>query len=253
MTTMPTRVIVNADDLGRTPGINDGIFAAHERGLVSSATMMVAYPAAREAAARLAGYPALGIGLHVALSGGPPVLPAAELPSLVDDQGRFANHPDLFDDLDRGEIAAEVEAQFAKFRELTGRLPTHLDGHHHAHRHPLVLEAVMAVALREGLPVRNASPAVAAKLRAAGIVTTDVFIERFYAAEARLGPLLEIIEGLAPGVTEVMCHPARVDDELRQGSSYVDDREVELAVLTDARAKQALEQKGARLIHFGSL
>ncbi len=253
MSATAMRLIVNADDLGRTPGINDGIFAAHQRGLVSSATLMVAYPAAREAAQRLDQFPALGIGLHVALTGGEPLLPADELPSLVDGQGRFASHPDLFTAPDPEEVAAEVEAQFDRFRELTGRLPTHLDSHHHAHRHPVVCDALITIAAREGLPVRNTSAAVGERLRSAGIATTDAFVERFYASEARLGPFLDIIDGLTPGVTEVMCHPARLDDLLRRGSSYVDEREVELAVLTDPRALQAVEDKGVRLIHFGSL
>lgn len=249
----PVRMIVNADDLGRTPGINDGIFAAHERGLVTSTTLMVAYKAAREAAECFDRYPSLGIGLHVALSGGEPLLPARQIPSLVDGQGRLARDPDHFATLDPGEVLAEVEAQIARFRELIGRLPTHLDSHHHAHRHPVVCAALITIAKREGLPVRNTSPAVGEKLRAAGIATTDSFVARFYGAEARLEPLLEIIGGLTPGVTEVMCHPARIDDLLRQGSSYVDEREVELAVLSDPRAMQAVEERGAELIHFGAL
>ena len=61
----PKRVIVNADDLGRTPGINAGTFEAHRRGIVTSATMMVAYPAAAEAGAALDDHPDLGVGLHV--------------------------------------------------------------------------------------------------------------------------------------------------------------------------------------------
>ena len=64
------RLIVNADDLGRTPGINRGVFAAHHHGIVSSATLMVNYAAAAEVKGLSREYPALGIGLHLALTGG---------------------------------------------------------------------------------------------------------------------------------------------------------------------------------------
>ena len=81
------RLIVNADDLGRTEGINEGIFDAHRRGIVTSATMMVNYPAARRVAVLSRDSPALGIGLHVSLSGGVPTLPPDQLRSIVDTNG----------------------------------------------------------------------------------------------------------------------------------------------------------------------
>ena len=83
------QLIVNADDLGRTPGINSGIFEAHARGIVTSATLMVGFEAAQEAASQLTRFPQLGIGLHVTLTGARPLLPPALLPSLVDQDGRF--------------------------------------------------------------------------------------------------------------------------------------------------------------------
>ncbi|HUO86079.1 MAG TPA: ChbG/HpnK family deacetylase, partial [Thermoanaerobaculia bacterium] len=88
------RLIVNADDLGRTAGINEGIFTAHRDGIVSSATLMVAYPAAVEAATALADHPRLGVGLHVQLTGGRPTLPAGRVPSLVDAEGRLPRNPE---------------------------------------------------------------------------------------------------------------------------------------------------------------
>lgn len=88
------RLIVNADDLGRTPGINAGIFEAHARGLVTSATLMVGFTPAKEATDAWARSPEIGIGLHVALTGGRPILPSEEVPSLVDGEGRFPAKPD---------------------------------------------------------------------------------------------------------------------------------------------------------------
>jgi predicted glycoside hydrolase/deacetylase ChbG (UPF0249 family) len=246
-------MIVNADDLGRTPGINEGVFAAHRDGILSSATLMVAYPAAEEAAAALGDHPGLGVGLHVQLTGGRPTLPPGRVPSLVDADGRLPRGPEGLGRADAAEVLAEVRHQLARFRALAGRLPTHLDSHHHSHRLPVVLAALVEVAREHRLPVRNASPAVGRRLREAGVATTDAFVERFFAGAATLATLREVIAGTGEGTTEVMCHPARVDAALRADSTYLDDRERELAVLTDPAAREALEAHGVSLVHFGHL
>ena len=247
------RLIVNADDLGRTPGINAGIFEAHARGLVTSATLMVGFTPAKEATDAWARSPEIGIGLHVALTGGRPILPSEEVPSLVDGEGRFPAKPDGLEGARPEEVMAEVEAQFERFRALAGRLPTHLDSHHHSHRLPMVCDALVKIAGRYSLPVRNASDEVGERLRQAGIATSDFFVERFFGSEARLEVLLEILGNLAPGVTELMCHPAKVDEALRLDSSYVDERDQELAVLTHPEAIRAIQEEGILLTHFGEL
>ncbi len=246
-------LIVNADDLGRTPGTNAGIFAAHRRGIVTSATLMVVCRAARAAAREAAAHPGLGIGLHVTLTGRyVPILAGFQVPGLVDGTGRLPRGPEGLAGAEPAEVLAEVRSQLRCFRELTGRLPTHLDSHHHVHRLPAVLEALVTVAREAGLPVRNAGPAVADRLRRAGVATADAFVERFFGAEARLDVLREILASLGPGMTELMCHPAQVDAPLRAESTYLDDRERELAVLTDPEARRAVEAAGVRLVHFGT-
>lgn len=247
------RLIVNADDLGRTPGINQGVFAAHRRGLVTSATLMVGFPAAREAAEEWARHPRLGVGLHLTLTGGgAPTLPPDRVPSLVDAEGRLPRRPEGLEGADPEEVLAEARGQLERFRRLAGRDPTHLDSHHHAHRRPEVLAAVIALARESGLPARNAGPAVAEELRRAGVACPDHFIERFFGPQAGLETLLEILTGLRPGVTELMCHPARVDGELRRTSSYAEEREHELAALTHPRARAAVEEVGIHPVHFGT-
>lgn len=225
-------LVVNADDLGRTVGINDGIFEAHRRGIVTSATMMVGFPAARDAAARLRDHPELGIGLHVTLTGARPTLPAHEVPSLVDAEGRLPRKPEVISGFEPVEVLAEVRHQIALFVALAGRLPTHLDSHHHSHRVPVVLDAVVAVAREHGLPVRRSSEAIAARLLGEGIATTDAFVDRFIDDDARLEVLLELLEGLGPGSTELMCHPGYPDDELRRESGYAEPRRREIDLLT---------------------
>lgn len=245
-------LIVNADDLGRTTGINSGIFEAHKNGLVTSATLMVAYPAAEEAAARLDQYPRLGVGLHIALTGSPSILPRERLPSLTDASGNCPAKPEGLVNPVFDEVLMETRAQFDRFLELTGRLPTHLDSHHHSHRHPVVCDALIALAAEHDVPVRNASPDVEARLRRNGVATTDFFVERFFGMDARLDVLVEILKGIRPGVTEIMCHPAHVDDELRATSGYSEERERELEVLTSPQALHAVRDLGLRPVHFGT-
>ena len=247
------RLIVNADDLGRTSGINEGIFAAHQKGLVTSATLMVIYPAAEEAADSMDHYPDLGVGLHVQMSGGTPLLSPETVPSLVDDEGRFPAKLEGLIDIAPDQVRVEVEAQFERFLELTGHLPTHLDGHHHCLRHPLVGEALIQVARQWQLPIRRASSQVADWLYQTGVPTTDVFVEDFYGTEARLDALLQMFEAMDPGTTEIMCHPGLSDDGLRNDSSYSDQREEELAILSHPDVLRAVKTHDIHLTHFGEL
>ena len=220
------------------------MFAAHERGIVTSATLMVGFPAAARAAADLARHPRLGVGLHVTLTGAAPTLPPAAIPSLVDAHGMLPRKPELLGAVAPDEVLAEVRNQLALFRRLTGRLPTHLDSHHHSHRHPVVLDALLAVAREHRLPLRRSSPAIGERAAAAGLLTTDRFDESFFAETATLETLLAIVRGLEPGVTELMCHPGYSDDDLRRASGYADDREREIAVLTHPDAAAALREHG---------
>jgi len=243
-------IVVNADDLGRTVGINDGIFEAHRHGLVTSATLMVGFAAARDAAARLHRLPELGIGLHLTLSGARPTLPPERLPSLVDLEGRLPRRPEGLAAVAPAEVLAEARRQLELFVELTGRLPTHLDSHHHSHRQPVVLDAVVALAREHDLPVRRSSEEIAARLAAEGIATSDHFVERFFGENATFEVLLELLRQLPPGTTEIMCHPGYPDDELRRESTYAEPRAREVEVLTDPRLLAAVRELGLRPVRF---
>jgi len=248
------RLIVNADDLGRTEGINEGIFDAHRRGIVTSATMMVNYPAARRVAVLSRDSPALGIGLHVALTGGVPALPPEQLRSMVDAKGMLPGKPAGLAGADRAEVLAEVRAQLRRFREIMGRDPTHFDSHHHSHREvPAVFDAILTLAWETGLPVRSASPAMAEQLRRERVPTPDHFVEEFYAEGATLNDLIGIVEDLPSGTSELMCHPAVVDEELLASSGYAEPRSRELDVLTNAAVRQAVQRSGVKLVSFGQL
>ncbi len=247
------RLIVNAEDFGRTRGINAGIVEAHRRGLVTSTTLMVNYPAAAAVPALSAANPRLGIGLHVQLSGGPPQLPAERLPGLVGKNGLLPPTRDGLSEADPAEVLAEAWAQLARFRGLMGRDPTHFDSHHHSHRVPSVFAAVVALAKETGRPVRLADPPMAELLRREGIRTSDRFEEGFFDEAATLETLLAVLVALPAGTTELMCHPAVVDEELRTTSSYAVPRGRELEVLTSEAAGVAAHEAGIALISYAEL
>src|ERR1041385_7040917 len=114
-------LIVNADDFGRTPGVNEGIQEAHECGIVTSASLMVRWPAAQEAAQYSRKHPELSVGLHLDL-----------------EEWAYQHHTwvrlyEVVPPGDSAAIAREVGGQLDRFLDLMGKPPTHLDSHQHAH------------------------------------------------------------------------------------------------------------------------
>jgi predicted glycoside hydrolase/deacetylase ChbG (UPF0249 family) len=172
---------------------------------------------------------------------------------VVDGEGRLPSKPEGLRDPDPAEVLAEARAQLARFQEILGRLPTHFDSHHHSHRTRAVLEAVVTLGRETGRPVRLGSPAMGERLRREGIKTTDCFLEDFFDEGATLEGLVRILGRLGAGTSELMCHPAEVDGELRASSGYAEVRARELAVLTSAEAKRAVREAGIELVHFGAL
>ena len=218
----PMRLVVNADDLGYDPQIDRGILEAHARGGVTSATAMVDTPFA---AAALSAAPAsLALGLHAVLD------PA----------------------LRRAQAEAELLRQIARFAELRGAPPTHLDSHKHHHARPELLAAFAAVAAARGLPVRALDAPMRDLLRAHGVRTTDHFL-----GDADLRPcwtpgrLAAAVEALEDGTTELMCHPGYAPSHAR--TSFGAEREVELRALCDAPVREALARAGAVRVSFKDL
>jgi predicted glycoside hydrolase/deacetylase ChbG (UPF0249 family) len=249
------RLIVNADDFGRTPGINAGTLHAHERGIVTSVTVMVLEPAAeegiREAVARA---PGLSIGLHFALTGGgPPAAPVMDLLELAPGGHFPRTAEDLPHRLPDREVRQELEAQLARFERFAGRPPTHLDSHHHAALHASVQRVFSRVARERGLPVRAANDRAREQIRMAGAATPDHFLEDFYGEGATLARLKVMIANLPEGTSELMCHPGYADEDLIAGSSYARERDEEVRILTDPSLRPLLAQHGVSLIGFREL
>ena len=247
------RLIVNADDFGLTGGVSRGILRAHRLGLVTSTTVLANLSRQAELDAEAAVARGLGLGLHLNLTWGRPVSPAETVPSLVDAEGRFGRDQAALRQRARpDDVRREGEAQIEAFTRRFGRAPTHLDSHHHVHRLPRVVDAVLSVALAARLPVRSQDAGFRDDLRRNGIATTDHFVGEAegepYWTTARL---LNQLATLPVGLTELMCHPGLFEEDLAY-SRYGRQREVELAALCDAKARATIERLGIRLCHFGA-
>jgi predicted glycoside hydrolase/deacetylase ChbG (UPF0249 family) len=249
----PRTLIVNADDFGLTSGVSRGILEAHRRGIVTSTTLIVnreIAPALMEEL-RTSG---LGVGLHLNLTLGAPVSNPGRVPSLVDGEGRFirdAREVTARAKVDEARI--ELGTQIDVFRQVMGRFPTHLDTHHHVGRHEPIQRLVLEFARAIKVPVRSQDDEVRAAARRLGLKTPDHFVgesgpQPCWTAERVLAEL----RALQGGVTEFMTHPGYYDEDLAY-SRYGKQREVELAGLTDPRAKQVIAEEGIRLAHFGNL
>jgi predicted glycoside hydrolase/deacetylase ChbG (UPF0249 family) len=225
-------LIVNADDLGLSPGVNAGIFEAHERGIVTSASLMVRASAAAEAVATVGEHPQLAVGLHL------------DIAEWRYEDGEWRLNYERCPPEDAAVVEAECRAQLVAFRELTGRDPTHLDSHQHTH----MSDPVASVAA--GLAAELAVP-----LRARGIRYEGGFYGQTGKGEpypAGIAPqhLVELIEALLPGPTEIGCHPG-IGGDAR--SSYQSERELEVRALCDPRVRAAIERGAIELRSFAQL
>jgi hopanoid biosynthesis associated protein HpnK len=139
------RLIINADDFGGSASINEAVVRAHREGVLTSASLMVNEPGFEQAVQLARENPTLGIGLHLTLLHGHSALPRAKIPDLVDEQGRFSYNPVatgfryFAQRRLKSQLLAEIDAQFAKFRE-TGLPLDHVNGHLHLHLHPTVFQ-----------------------------------------------------------------------------------------------------------------
>jgi predicted glycoside hydrolase/deacetylase ChbG (UPF0249 family) len=236
--TMPKRksraAIVNADDFGQSAGVHRGIVEAHERGIVTSASLMVRWPAASVSAAYARAHPRLSVGLHVDL--GESVYRNGEWRALYERVNR----------LDADAVDAEVRLQLSLFRELLGRDPTHLDSHQHVHAEEPVRSILDAMAGELGVPLRHRSTRVRYDGRFYGQTSTG----EPSAAGISAAHLAEILRGLPEGVTEVACHPGFADD---LSTMYCAERRIELEALCDPDVRRTVSDEGVKLISFAEL
>ena len=215
-------LVVNADDLGLSAEVDQGIFEAHDSGIVTSTSVLVDSPDTEGAVEQARKRPKLGLGLHVAF----------------DDRGK------LFTDmLDLDAVQQQIDRQLAAFVRLVGTPPDHIDSHHHLHRLFNVARLFLAAGRRYNIPVRGFSDVV--------------YVGRFYGQPefgktdlSKISPevMMAMLRAVKRGVSEISCHPGHV--ETRPDAIYNREREVELQTLTDERVKNTITEEGIRLINY---
>ena len=226
-------LIVNADDFGLSPGVNCGIIEAHENGIVTSASLMVRWPAAAAAAAYARANPCLGVGLHV------------DLGEWAYRNGEWVCLYQVVPPADPVAVTKEVGRQLDAFHRLVGRDPTHIDSHQHVHLEEPARAELLAAAARIGIPVRHFAPAIR-------------YCGDFYGQDGKGEPcpiaitieaLLRTLAELPDGTTELTCHPGYGDD---LDSMYRGERASEVKALCDPRARTAIETAGVVLSTFAT-
>jgi chitin disaccharide deacetylase len=216
------QLVVNADDLGYDPEIDRGILEAHRLGIVTSATLMVGTPFARDALAAVP--PSLAVGLHAVFPPG----------------------------LDETEIERALLEQLRRFEDLRGRPPSHLDSHKHVHAQPGALAAFGRVAARRRLPVRALDERMRQALRAVGVRTADHFLGRADKYPCwTVEKLRETLRSLPDGVTEIMCHPGHTPSHAL--TSFGKEREEELLAVCDPGSRAILSDREIALVAYDRL
>ncbi len=286
-------LIVNADDLGWTEGVNRGIFDAFRGGIVTSTSLLANGMAFAEGVKEAKAAPHLGVGVHLNLSDGAPAADPESVTSLLNDEGNFTGGPQglLLKRARRSLVLDEVEEewdeQIQKVRD-SGIQPTHLDGHRHVHMLPGFFEISLRLAKRHGIEAIRVS-LEESSLRAAlasgshragvvmkqgvqarglkllardarkqaarmGIATADHFCGIAQTGELTLEGVEQLLKNLPEGTTELICHPGYADEALQKTATRLQaSRQKELEILTDARIRNLVASQGIRLIDYGSV
>jgi predicted glycoside hydrolase/deacetylase ChbG (UPF0249 family) len=222
-------LIINADDFGHSQGVNRGIIAAHVQGVVSSTSLMVDAPWAITATAEAKQHPSLGVGLHFDVT---------------------SDHKTPLDLNDVDAVATELQRQYLYFCDLMGRVPTHIDSHHHVHLRDYLKPFFLAWAVEHHLPLRGLG-----QIRYDGRFYGQWYDEHWHPHSApewiSVEHLEKLLHTLSDGITELACHPGFVTDDL--DSSYRSEREIELTTLLDERILALIRALNIRLVNFADL
>lgn len=260
------QLIVNADDFALTHLVCNGIIKAHKEGIVTSTSLMINSPHLDYAVKLLKDTPTLDVGIHLNLSWHIPVLTQNKIPSLLDSNGRFYRRlKEIPSTVKIHEMERELSAQIEKGL-ATGLPISHIDSHHHLHvfNHQF-LKLFIKLANRYNLALRfinqdnKNQDNQEDKQEQEGygnerVITPDYFEGTFFGQDnITLHNLQSIFESLPEGVTELMCHPGEVDNLLRNESSYVNERKMELEILTNTEIKTWLKEKKIKLITYKNL
>lgn len=259
------RLVVTADDFGAALAVNEAVERAHTQGILTAASLMVSGGAAQDAAERARRLPGLGVGLHVVLADGRPVLPPEQVSALVGADGWF--HESMvktafaiaLSPVARAQMRAEVAAQFAAFA-ATGLALDHVNAHKHFHLHPMIAAAIIEEGRRHGLPaIRMPAQAgtgmiehwarfLGARWRKNGLATNDNVTGLTQSGAFTTERMAAALADLPEGLTELYTHPATQDAYPGSAPGY--QYRAELAALTDPGVIAALRASGVEIGPF---
>ena len=243
---MVKKLIINADDFGLTEGMTKGTIDSHVDGVVTSTTLMMNAPFTEYAIAEAKKYPSLGVGIHLTLTYGRPLVAGAK--SFTDSEGKFlklAAYPDGFAQVDLEELYREWKAQMELFIDMAGKLPTHVDSHHHVHCDPHHHDVVARLVSEYDLPLRAGGKVV-------DHYEPTVLMLDFYGEDITVSTITDALATDVP-IMEIMCHPAYLDQATYDISSYNLPRMKEMAILRSKELRAFIEQNGIELITFADL
>ncbi|MGH8159928.1 MAG: hopanoid biosynthesis-associated protein HpnK [Rhodanobacter sp.] len=252
------RLIVTADDFGLHEAVNEAVERGYREGVLRAASLMVTAPAVADAIARARPLPGLAVGLHLVLADGSAALPPAQIPSLVDGEGRFGSHMVsdgvrfFFLPQVRRQLAAEIRAQFEAFA-ATGLSLDHVNAHKHFHLHPTVLSLLLSIGRDYGLRAVRlpAEPGMGPWLRPwlalmrrrlhrAGVRCNDHVFGIRHSGGMDERAVLEVVQQLPEGLSELYLHPA-MRGELTPGMTRYRHAD-ELAALLSPRVRRAIAE-----------
>ncbi|HOX56729.1 MAG TPA: hopanoid biosynthesis-associated protein HpnK [Candidatus Paceibacterota bacterium] len=269
------RLIVTADDFGRSASINQAVIRAHREGILTAASLMVNEPACEEAVALARENPTLGVGLHLSLLCGHSALPPAQIPGLTNADGEFSGNPAgvgcryFFQRSLREPLRREIHAQFERFRAT--RLPLdHVNGHLHLHLHPTVFRILTADAAQLGIkrlrltfdPFRLNLHLASGRLanRALHAIIFHLLSARARSALARLGLRhTNAVFGLLQNGRVDEAYVTRLLPQLPAGDSELyshpslDEFRNEFDALISPRVREQVHQLGIKLIRYQDL
>lgn len=244
---MAKYLIINADDLGLAPGVNQAVIDLHQAGVVSSTSLMVNMPGFNDAVKRVRHAPTLGVGLHFNLSEGFPIAPANWIPSLVDHKGEFSNSLGW----DESDVMTELKAQMQRLQSA-GINPTHIDSHGFIQKRMAVCRPMLILARTLNLPMRRTGWEPDARINSRpGVV--DKFYSNVYFEDNGESLLLDNLHSVPDGTSELICHPGYVDEYLPKVSTWTKVREIERRVLADPKVLQTIRALKIRLINYGQV